>query len=179
MNIALIIILVLLMGARGAAAGLLGKRSGTVRYIGAAKVKWGGLRKDYDFRVQINGFTMDGKAIEAYSGKGRYFGGDTWDYSRSADWVFDIAWNNYIEAGGDPNLNWTIITEPSYYDYAKKNDKLQDILGVVQLVFPNLRGTIISKAEEIYGDILDKINKGEPIEVNLPKPPMDILVYES
>ena len=157
MSIALVIVLVLLLGAGGTTGGIFSKRRGTVRYIGSAKVKWGGLRRDYDFRVQINGFTRDGKALETYSGEGRYHGGDTWDYARSPDWVFNIAWNKYIEAGGDPALDWTIITEQSFYDYAKKNDKLQSLLSGLQIIFPQLRTTIITKAEEIYGDLLDKI----------------------
>tara|TARA_B100000686_G_C16724939_1_gene937216 strand:+ start:453 stop:1028 length:576 start_codon:yes stop_codon:yes gene_type:complete len=165
MNIALIIVIVLLLGANRAGSLIPGKKSGTIRYIGSAKVKWGGLRRDYDYRVQINGFTMSGQPLEAYSGNWRGHGGDTWDYANQPDKIFDIAFNNYIEQGGDPNLNWNVITEQSFYDYAKKNDRLQNLLSIIQIAFPNLRATILARAESIYGDLLEGI--GLP-DVNLP-----------
>lgn len=168
MNIALIIIAVLLLGARRTVApptGGTGKvnpnvKTGSITYDGSrecqAEILGKCLSVDYDFRVQIDGFNaISGNPITAYSGGNRSHGSDTWDYSRNTpEKIFNIAWKNYLDMGGDPILNWNVNFTNNYYEYAKKDAVYDKVLGLLQVFFPNLRTTI---EDSIPDDIKENI----------------------
>lgn len=140
MNITILLAIILLLGATG--GKLLTRRSGSIRYIGSEKVKAGGLYKDYDYRVQIDGFTKAGKPLTAYSGNARYHGADTWGFHNPPEKIFQIAWDNYLAQGGDPSINWAVTFEPSFYSAAEKDERLDTILNLLNVFFPDLRSKI-------------------------------------
>ena len=140
MNITILLAIILLLGATG--GKLLTRRSGSIRYIGSDKVVYGGLIKDYDYRVQVDGFTKAGKPLTAYSGNARYHGGDTWGFHNPPEKIFKIAWDNYLAQGGDPSINWAVTFDPSFYSAAKKDERYDSMLGLLNIFFPQLRTTI-------------------------------------
>ena len=162
MNIALIIIAVLLLGARRTIAPPSGGtgtpnpnlKTGYITYAGSRKYEY--IRTDYDFRVEINGFNIStGDPITAYSGPKRKHGHDTWDYSHNTpEKIFNRTWKNYLDMGGDPVLNWEVNFTPSYFEYAKKDAVYDKVLGLLQVFWPNLRTTI---EDSIPEDIKENI----------------------
>jgi len=169
MNLAVIIVIILLIGARKQTPEGIPEptppnpnlKTGTITFDGSRRREWYDLGPDYDFRVQVDGFTVStNMPVTAYSGPGRAHGTDTWDYShKTPEWVFQKAWDNYLDAGGDATLNWNVVFTDRYYEYAKKDAVYDKVLGLLQIFFPHLRTTIENSIpEDIREDIEIVIN---------------------